>query len=309
MRQGTQCPDFGRLSAPSESGSIFAMHTRLLAALAGAVLLTSHLSGAGIDRPALTLAWEKNYLTVQGGHLPGKEMKIHYLEAYCRPDSQTNDWVKHTVVGHKTELVSISDDRTVLKLKCTLSDGVVVDHIITARSDEVDFRLVARNPTDKVSEAHWAQPCIRVGAFTGAGDAKKLESYDYLKKSFIFLDGKLARMPTKDWATEARYTPGQVWAAPGVPRADVNPRPLNRHTPSNGLIGCFSGDETMIFATAWEPYQELFQGVGTCLHSDFRLGGLKPGETKRIRGKIYFVTNDVPALLKRYTEDFPEQVR
>jgi hypothetical protein len=62
----------------------------------------------------------------------------------------------------------------------------------------------------------------------------------------------------------------------------------------------------MLFATAFEPYQELFQGVIVCLHSDFRIGGLKAGETKHVRGKIYIVPNDVPALLARYARDFPE---
>src|SRR5439155_83795 len=205
--------------------------------------------------------------------------------------------------GHKTELVTSNKERTQIKLRCTLKDGVVVDHVITARADEVDFRLTARNPTNTVSEAHWAQPCVRVGGFTGLGDPA------YISKSFVFLDGQLSRMPTKDWATEARYVPGQEWAAPGVPESDVNPRPLNPNRPSNGLIGCFSADEKMIFATAWEPYQELFQGVITCLHSDFRIGGLNPGETKRIHGKIYFVPNDVQALLKRYDKDFPHDGR
>ena len=83
----------------------------------------------------------------------------------------------------------------------------------------------------------------------------------------------------------------------GVDRNDVNPRPLSKLVPSNGLIGCFSKDESKIFATAFEPYQELFQGVAVCLHADFRLGGLKPGETKDIRGKIYVVPSDVDALL------------
>ena len=63
----------------------------------------------------------------------------------------------------------------------------------------------------------------------------------------------------------------------------------------------------MILAVAWEPYQEIFQGVIACLHSDFRIGGLKPGETKKIRGKLYVVPADVPALVKRYERDFPEQ--
>ena len=86
-------------------------------------------------------------------------------------------------------------------------------------------------------------------------------------------------------------------------------RPLSELVPSSGLIGCFSADEARILATAWEPYQELFQGVAVCLHADFRLGGLGAGETKRVRGKIYLVPNDVPALLKRYERDFPEQVK
>jgi hypothetical protein len=62
----------------------------------------------------------------------------------------------------------------------------------------------------------------------------------------------------------------------------------------------------MIFATAWEPYQELFQGVAHCLHSDLRLGGLKPGEEKVVRGKIYLLPNNPEALLTRYQQDFPE---
>ena len=97
--------------------------------------------------------------------------------------------------------------------------------------------------------------------------------------------------------------------APGVARADVNPRPLHKDVPDNGLIGCYSVDDKMLFATAWEPYQELFQGVGRCLHSDFRLGGLKPGKKLQIKGKVYLVNNDLEALLARYRKDFPEHLR
>ena len=61
-------------------------------------------------------------------------------------------------------------------------------------------------------------------------------------------------------------------------------------------------------AVAWQPYQELFLGVITCIHSDFRIGGLAAGETKEIRGKIYVVDADIAALVKRYEQDFPEHV-
>ena len=147
------------------------------------------------------------------------------------------------------------------------------------------------------------RPCIRVDKFTGR------DQKTYLEKCFIFLDGKLARMPTRSWATEALYTPGQVWYPKHVSGDDVNPRPVSAAVPDNGLIGCFSADEKTIFAVAFEPYQELFQGVICCLHSDFRIGGLKRGETKDVRGKIYIVPANVEALLARYRADFPEHVR
>lgn len=274
-------------------------------AIAGLICAFSVLAGSPTSAadPPLQLRWEKNYLTISGPQIPGGEIDVNYLEAYCRAGSTDADWGKHTVVGHTTELIDAAEDGTRIRLRCTLKDGLIVDHTITSTADEVDFRLTAHNPTDRRSEAHWAQPCIRIDRFCG-GDQES-----YLEKSFVFLDGELSRMPTRDWAMEARYIPGQVWCPRGVDRNDVNPRPLSPLVPSHGLIGCFSADESKLFATAFEPYQELFQGVRVCLHSDFRLGGLKPGETKDIRGKIYVVANDVDALLERYGKDFPEQAR
>src|SRR5258708_18819978 len=107
--------------------------------------------------PPLTLHWQNNILTISGSHLPGKEMKILYLEAYCRANSHSTDWSTHTVIPHKAELISTNKDHNEIRLRDTLEDGVILDHTITARGDEVDFRLVAHNPTAKASEAHWAQ--------------------------------------------------------------------------------------------------------------------------------------------------------
>ena len=274
----------------------------LLAAGFSALLSVSLAADSG-----LTLERDGHWLVIRGTQIPGNEIRIHYLEAYCRANSTDADWRTHTLINHGSELVSVSADKKKMQLRDTLADGLFVEHTITAHDQEVDFRLTARNPTDRRSEAHWAQPCVRLGAFTGFGlNLREGSRTDYLPKCFIFLDGEISRMPTRDWAMDARYIPGQVWCPRGVPRTDVNPRPLSKLVPSNGLIGCFSGDEKLIFATAWEPYQELFQGVARCLHSDFRLGGLQPGEVKSIRGKIYIVSRDVPALLRRYARDFPE---
>lgn len=270
---------------------------------AGPVMLAAVVAVAvaahAADDP-LRLSWEKNILTISGSHLAGGEITVNYLEAYCRAGSTDADWVKHTVVGHRTRLLETGADGTLVRLEDTVNDGLRVSHTIRSTSNEVRFEITAHNPADRRSEAHWAQPCIRLARFTG-GDQRS-----YLSKSFVFLDGRLSRLPTRDWATEARYVPGQVWCPLHVDRNDVNPRPLSRLVPSNGLIGCFSADETQVFGTAFEPYQELFQGVAVCLHADFRLGGLLPGETKEIKGRIY-IARDVDELLRRYRADFPTQ--
>ncbi len=270
--------------------------------LLGSLFLMFLPQGTEQKSEKLMLSWADNYLTIRGPRLPKEGVRVQYLEAYCRPGSTDRDWAE-TVIKHKTKLVSASDDGQGIKLRCILEDGVIVTHEITAGEDEVRFELVATNPTKSVSAAQWAQPCIRVGNFTGRGQQ------DYVTSCFIFLDGRLARLPTQPWADKARYTPGQVYCPKHVDRRDVNPRPLSELVPSNGLIGCFSQDGDTILATAWEPYQELFQGVAVCIHSDFRLGGLRPKETKTIRGKIYIVKADPAALLRRYQRDFPEHVK
>jgi hypothetical protein len=249
----------------------------------------------------LRLAWKDNILTVSGSRIPGSELKTWYLEAYCRPGSTDRDW-NETTIGHSTSLIAADPAGKWLRLRCHLRDGMVVDHVIRASDGEVDFRLVAFNPTDRASEALWAQPCTRVDRFTSR------QQNDYLTKCFIVLNERIVRMPIEPWAVRARYTPGQVWRSPIARPADVNPRPVSSLVPREGLIGCFSADERTIVATAWEPYQELFQGVIVCIHSDFRIGGLKPGERKRIRGKLYLVRADESALLARYRRDFPEHV-
>ncbi|MCA9248771.1 MAG: hypothetical protein KDA42_16710, partial [Planctomycetales bacterium] len=256
------------------------------------------------DEPGLKVEWEKNFLTISGPTIADREIIVNYLEAYCRAGSTDREWGE-TVIRHTAEKLAVKANGRVIRLRDTLRDGVIVDHTITAGSDEVDFKLVAHNPTQTPSEAHWAQPCIRVHKFTGCDPSDARQRVPpYARKCFLFIDGKFARLPTQPWADQARYIPGQVYCPAHVDRNDVNPRPLSKLVPSNGLCGCFSHDEKQIMAVVWEPYQEIFQGVITCMHNDFRIGGLEPGERKEIHGKIYVVPADVDALVARFQRDF-----
>jgi hypothetical protein len=278
---------------------------RVMSGLLWFLIPAAHAGALAIPR-ALSLHWDREILTIRGKHLPGGAVAVWYIEAFCRPGSSRRDW-QQTVIPHKTELVESGPDGRRIRLRSELSDGVRVDHEIRCGDDEVTFHVVATNPTRVESQAHWAQPCIRVDRYAGTPPDRSSEAY--LPRCFIYVNGRPARLPTAPWADSARYTPGQVWCPEGVSRDDVNPRPLSSIVPSGGLIGCVTPDGQELLATAWEPYQELFQGVIVCLHSDFRIGGLKPGESKSIRGKIYLMPADFRVLQARYENDFPEQNR
>ena len=151
----------------------------------------------------------------------------------------------------------------------------------------------------KPADLLWFQPCMRVGRFTG------LAQSNYIDRSFIFTKGGLTTLHRTRRTEEAIYKGGQVYVPAGINLEDVNPRPISPDQPVNGLIGCFSEDGKSLLAVAWDHTQELFQGVIVCLHSDPRIGGLKPGEKKRLQGKLYWLPNNPKLLLARYRKDFP----
>jgi hypothetical protein len=244
--------------------------------------------------PPLKIAWEKNVLAITGD-FTGKRVDIWYLEAYCRSGARDVEW-KKTVIPHKAE--KLSDDGRTITLRDVVEGNVVVTHRITAGDGEVSFEVEAVNQGPGTVDAQWVQPCVRVGAFTGGNQQS------YVEKSFVFIDGRQTFLPKARRTEEAIYKGGQLYIPAGIERKDCNPRPHSPDVPSNDLIGCVSADNQWLFATAWTPTQELFQGVIVCLHNDFRLGGLRPGETKRARGKVYVLENDIDALLARYRRAF-----
>jgi hypothetical protein len=247
----------------------------------------------------LRISWDKDILTIRSDRLPGGKVEVLYLEAFCRRGSTDRDWAQ-TVIPFKTRLMASDRSGQSLRLE-TLVDGKVrIVHQIHSGADEVDFQLTLVNESTEDVDIDWAQPCMRVGTFTGRGQD------DYFEKCFIFTDKGLVRMHKTHRETRARYIPGQVYVPKGIDLNDVNPRPISKTRPVNGLVGCFSADEKMILAMAWNQTHELFQGVIVCIHSDFHIGGLKAGQTKHLHGKIYVVPSDVPKLLERYQRDFPQ---
>ncbi|GMU91343.1 MAG: hypothetical protein AMXMBFR4_04010 [Candidatus Hydrogenedentota bacterium] len=252
---------------------------------------------AAADSGPLRLEWKDNLLTVHGEDLPGGTLEIWYLEAFCRKGSTRRKW-EETLIPHETRLVRRSKDGTRIQLESLVEPGVRVSHVIKARKDEVEFLLTIHNTTPRAVDIDWAQPCVRVAPFTGLGQD------DYIKACFIVTEAGPVRLDQTRRAKEALYRGGQVYVPKGIDRNDVNPRPISPDVPVKNLMGCVSGDGGRVLAMAWDQTQELFQGVITCIHADFRVGGLGPRESKKVRGKLYLLPNDFGALLKRYERDF-----
>lgn len=245
----------------------------------------------------LSLSWTNNMLRVSGPNVPGEFVEVWYLEAFCRSGSTHQDWNK-TTIPHKTELLRNDQGKTLL-LRTVVEPQVVILHQVKAGQDEVTFDLTVKNEGEKFQDVQWFQPCIRVNRFTGR------TQQNYPERSFIYTKEGLRTLDKVARTEEAIYKGGQVYVPAGIPLEDVNPRPISPEKPVNGLMGCFSADNKWLFATAWSDTQELFQGVIVCIHNDPRIGGLNPGQEKKLTGRIYILPNDPALLLARYNKDFP----
>ena len=263
------------------------------------LLMAVFLSAASVMQAAdgMTVHWTNNMLTLSHPELPGGSVPIWYLEAFCRSRSTHQPW-NQTTIPHKTELIEEHQKGKRLRLRTIVEPAVQITHDIRAGRDEVDFRLELKNKGPGPVDVQWFQPCIRVGRFTGSGQS------NYIERCFIFTKDGFTTLDKTRRTEEALYRGGQVYVPAGIPLDDVNPRPISPDQPVNGLIGCVSEDRQYLLASAWDQTQELFQGVIVCVHNDPRVGGLKAGETKKLRGKVYFLKNDPDALLRRYRRDF-----
>lgn len=247
----------------------------------------------------LSIAWTNNLLTVTDQRLPGGKLEIWYLEAFCRSGAHDRDWAQ-TVFPHKTTLVHAEPG--LLQFSTRVEPEVLVKHSVRAGQDELELEFDFQNLGTSFVDLQWFEPaCIRVADFTGCTQT------NYTSQSFIFTSKGLMRLDQLARTTQARYLGGQVYLPDFVRPEDGNPRPLCREHPVNGLIGCFSADHQWLLATASNHTHELFEGVYVCLHSDPRLDGLAPGQTKRARSKVYILPNDPDKLLKRYQRDFPHR--
>jgi hypothetical protein len=263
-------------------------------------LLSLLAASAASHEAGSRLSWTNNLLTVHDARLPGGRLEVWYLEAFLRPGAHDRDW-NETRMPHQTELLHATPDGQELRFRTRVEPSLVVLHEVRVEPDGLDLRFLFSNEGTNLVPVQWFQPaCIRVAEFTGCGQS------NYTRQSFVFTAKGRTTLDRIRRAEKARYLGGQVYLPPWTAEADANPRPISPDRLTSGLIGCVSGDGKWILATASDKTHELFEGVYVCLHSDPLIGGLKSGETKRVRQRLYLVPNNPEDLLRRYRRDFPK---
>lgn len=81
--------------------------------------------------------------------------------------------------------------------------------------------------------------------------------------------------------------------------------PTSEHDATGGVLLRESTDKTWITGIAWDRFLTAqAHNPWHCMHLSVRVGPLKPGESREIRGKIYLFRGTKEDLLQRYQADF-----
>src|SRR4051812_43292045 len=96
------------------------MNSRLKIVLLALLGMVGLCGGGARGAEGLRISWTNNLLTVSGPNVPGKNLEIWYLEAFCRKGARQQDWNK-TTIAHTTTLLEGDVDGKRLKLRTKVS--------------------------------------------------------------------------------------------------------------------------------------------------------------------------------------------
>jgi hypothetical protein len=176
---------------------------------------------------------------------------------------------------------------------------------VTAAEDGADLELAVTN----VSEHPWPDiaaiiPCFNPGQQPHVAPTEQFFDDGHERTWFLGKAG-LERLVRRDihfngrfreqidaQATDDRFVFSQKW-------------PTSSRDAGGGLLLRESADGEWVAGIAWAAFVSL-QGHNPwrCLHQSIRVGPLSPGQSKRIRGRIYLFQGTRDACLARYQAAF-----
>jgi hypothetical protein len=171
---------------------------------------------------------------------------------------------------------------------------------MTAATDGADLKLTVRNRTDYDFPPIAAIiPCFNPGPaktrnrqfantnthFLGPDGLEKLV------KREIHFNGDVRHLVDRE-AKAGRYAWSHKW-------------PMGKTNAAGGLIVRESTGGKWVCGIAWKDFLSAqAHNPWECMHLSIRIGPLRRGESKTVRGKIYLFEGGKKELLKRYRDDF-----
>ncbi len=255
------------------------------------LLLVSPTILLGADPPNVELfEWERGF-AVRSKTNPDMAVYLWFYEwnmfEAIKPGQHTNGTYQ---LEHKTEKSG--------QLGIVDSDALRLE--MTAAENGADLKLTVKNLTDyEFPRIAAVIPCFNPGPEkTRNRQLANTNTYflakaglEQLNKREIHYNDKLRGLVDRE-AVNGKY----VWS---------NKWPKNESNAIAGLIIRESNDGKWACGIAWEDFLSA-QGHNPweCMHLSVRIGPMKPGESKTIRGRIYLLPGKKHDVLQRYHADF-----
>ena len=259
--------------------------------LVGLGLLSGVCAGA---EPNVKLAeWERG-VYVEAKTRPDMRAFLWFYEwtmfaAVNRGQHTRGDWTNEVSVFQNGQGGSISSP----PLHLTMLAG----------EDSVDLKLTVTNESDH----DWPALASVIPCFNPGPIGNRNEQFTK-SNTWFFAENKLVKLKHREIHFNA------AWRAAIDKAADKNgnyvwsskwPKsPVNANSKA-GLLVRESADGEWACGIAWEDFLSC-QGNNPwlCMHQSVRVGPLKRGESKTIRGKIYLLKGKKEDVLERYRKDF-----
>lgn len=267
-----------------------ASHVRCPLWLLGVLLASA--GGCDSQIPNIQLSeWERG-IRFESTEQPGMAMYLWFYEwnmfkavqAEEYTHNDFNRFIRHVSPDGKT--ARISSDDMVLKVT-VVRDGADLDLTVTNRSDH-----------------DWPEVAGIIPCFNPGPPESRNPQFTNTSTYFIGPDG-----PTRQIQREIHFNADLLDLIEA--RSDHGTFPFSRKWPTSeinataGLLLRESDDGHWVTGIAWEQFLSA-QGHNpwACMHLCVRVGPLKPGQTRTIRGKVYLFKGDRRDCLARYRQDF-----
>lgn len=154
-------------------------------------------------------------------------------------------------------------------------------------------------------------PCWNPGQVPGTNPSMPLPlnpnfADPWRKHTFYISAGGLTPLDSRAMHFNTRYRAAVESASDGGRFAFSHKWPTSSENATAGLIVRESEDGRWVTGVAWEDFLSV-QGHNpwSCMHACIRIGALKPGESRTVRGRLYLFRGTKDECAVRFRRDFP----